>query len=139
MFSFGRKKLGLALTCSDWRLHQSAVEYNRRIARALGVGGLDLIAVPGPDGLLVPARASEWQTALRQAMVLIGAHHPVAIGLVAHQRCAGHAVSDEEHETDVLAVAAALKEATKFEGPLSAMLTVYHSDKRWSLKQIGVI
>lgn len=136
---FGRKhKVAVALTCADWRLHHSRVDFNRRIARMLKVGGADLIAVPGPDGLLKPERESEWQVALAQIKLLIGAHHPQSLTVVAHQRCAGHPVSDEVHEADVATTAKGLKAETGFEGPVVAIVAVYRSDAKWDLKKIGV-
>lgn len=132
-----KKKLGIALTCADWRLHQPRVDLNRRIGKALKVGGVDLIAVPGPDGLLIPAREIEWKSAVRQTAILAGAHSPHAIAVVAGQRSIGHNVSDEEHDADVTTVAKALKEALNFAGPVAAMVAVYHSDSRWDLKHIA--
>jgi hypothetical protein len=137
MWGHKQKKLAVALTCADWRLHQRKVDLNGRLAKLLGVQGVDLIAVPGPDGLTKPERSAEWQTAVGQIKLLIGAHAPRALIVVAHHRCAGHPVSDAEHETDVLATAKALKAETGFEGPVHAALAVYHSDTAWDLKPIG--
>ncbi len=44
------------------------------------------------------------------------AHKPDKIALVAHQRCAGHPVDDDQHEHDVLEAAMQLKEKTGFGG-----------------------
>ncbi|MDE1939517.1 MAG: hypothetical protein KGI68_10885 [Alphaproteobacteria bacterium] len=137
MWGQKHKKLAVALTCADWRLHQRKVDLNSRLAKLLGVHGVDLIAVPGPDGLTKPERSSEWQATIGQTKLLIGAHAPRALVVAAHQRCAGHPVSDAEHETDVLATAKALKAETGFDGPVRAVLAVYHSDTAWALKPIG--
>jgi hypothetical protein len=138
---FGRKhrKVAVLLTCADWRLHHSRIDMNRRIARLLKVYGADLIAAPGPDGLILPERKSEWQSALDQIKLLIGAHHPVALAVVAHQRCAGHPVSDDQHVTDVEATAKALKAQTGFAGPVAAIVAVYHSDARWDFKRVATV
>jgi len=125
------------LTCADWRLHQRKVDLNARLARRLGVGGIDLIAVPGPDGLVKPERQSEWQTAVAQIKLLIGAHHPQVVAVVAHQRCAGHPVTDGEHDADVVATAEALKQETGFSGPVRALIAVYHTDTTWDLKDVA--
>lgn len=138
MIGFGRKRrLGIALMCSDWRLHKPRVDLNGKIADALDVHGVDVVAVPGPDGLLAPARETEWRSAIRQVAVLNKAHAPAALAVVAHQRCAGHAVSDEEHETDARATAKALKEALRFEGRVSAFVATYRSDTSWGLRKIA--
>jgi hypothetical protein len=136
---FGRRehKIGIALTCADWRLHQSRVDLNTRLAKLMRVNGVDLVAVPGPDGLPLPAREGEWKAAVAQISLLAGAHHASAIAVVAHQRCAGHPVSDGEHDVDVAATAKALKAATGFGGPVYAVVAVYQSDSRWDLKTVG--
>jgi len=130
------KKLAVALTCADWRLHAHKVDLNRRIAGLLHVDGVDLIAVPGPDGLIKAERKGEWETAVAQIKLLIGAHSPHALIVLAHQRCAGHPVSDHEHDADVAKTAEALKSATGFAGPVRAAVAVYHSDTAWDLKTI---
>ncbi|MGA7676089.1 MAG: carbonic anhydrase [Rhizomicrobium sp.] len=137
MWGRKHKRLAIALTCADWRLHQRKVDMNRRLGEFLNVEGVDLIAVPGPDGLTKPERSAEWQAAVGQIKLLIGVHAPSAVVVAAHQRCAGHPVSDAEHETDVLATAKALKAQTGFDGPVRAVLLVYHSDTSWDLKPIG--
>jgi len=134
MWGKKHRKLAVVLTCADWRLHQHKVGLNARLAKRLGVTGVDLIAVPGPDGLIKPERQSEWQTAVTQIKLLIGAHTPVAVAVVAHQRCAGHPVTDGDHDADVVATAKALKQATGFAGPVHAVVAVYHADSDWELK-----
>ena len=138
MFWRRHKKVAVGLMCADWRLHQKSVELNSRIARQLKVDGVDVIAVPGPDGLIKPERGAEWQTALGQINLLIGAHKPQALAVIAHQRCAGHPVSDGEHDIDVAATAKALKEKTGFGGPVVALVATYTSDSNWGLKKVGV-
>jgi hypothetical protein len=139
MWGRKHKKLAVALTCADWRLHQRTVDLNRRIAKLLGVHGVDLIAIPGPDGLVLAERRAEWQVAIAQIKLLVGAHDPHALVVVAHQRCAGHPVSDAAHDADVVATAKALKAETGFAGPVRALVAVYHSDTAWDLKLAGEI
>lgn len=109
---------------------------NARLAKLLRVEGVDLICVPGPDGLGKPERQSEWQTAISQIKLLIGAHSPVVLVVLAHQRCAGHPVSDAEHDMDVEATARALKATTGYLGPVRAAVAVYHSDSSWDFKPL---
>ena len=136
MWGRSHKKIAVAVVCADWRLHHTKSEFNRQIAKGLGVDGVDLIAVPGPDGLLLPERAGEWKAALDQVKLLIGAHTPVALAVVAHQRCAGHPVSDEAHIGDASKTAEALKKETGFSGPVAAMVAEYRSDLRWNVKVV---
>lgn len=137
MFWRRHKRIAVGLMCADWRLHQKSVEFNSRIARQLKVDGVDVIAVPGPDGLTKPEREAEWKIAVAQIKLLIGAHSPQTLTVVAHQRCAGHPVSDEAHDADVAATAKALKEETGFAGPSVAMVATYASDTNWGLKKIA--
>jgi hypothetical protein len=131
------RRLGVALTCADWRLHARRVDLNARLKRRLGVRGVDMNAVPGPDGLLRPERAGDWEAILRWTRLLIGAHDPKVLAVVAHERCAGHPVPDADHLSDVMAVTRALKQATGFPGRAVAMLATYKSDVRWGLKLVG--
>jgi hypothetical protein len=134
MWGKKHKKLAIALTCADWRLHQHKVDLNARLAKILGVEGLDLICVPGPDGLKLPVRDREWQTAIGQIRLLIGAHAPLAIVVLAHQRCAGHPVADADHNVDVVTVAWAIRAETGFPGRVLAAVADYKSDKKWVLR-----
>jgi hypothetical protein len=137
MWGKRHKTLAVALTCADWRLHQHKVDLNARLARLLGVDGVDLICVPGPDGLIMPERQSEWATAVAQIRLLIGVHAPAVVVVLAHQRCAGHPVSDGEHDADVAATARALKAETVFPGPIKAIVAIYRSDTAWELKPLA--
>ncbi|MGH6870225.1 MAG: carbonic anhydrase [Rhizomicrobium sp.] len=130
-------KLVVAVTCSDWRLHQRKVDFTSRIGRAVRCGRVDMVVLPGPDGLLVPKRVGEWEAALSQVGLLADAHHAHALAVIAHQRCAGHPVSDAEHEVDAVAAAKALKGALAFAGPAYAIVATYGSDSDWGLKTIG--
>jgi len=136
MWGRRHRKLAVALVCADWRLHHRKSEFTRQIARLLGVDGVDIVAVPGPDGLLLPERAGEWKTALDQVKLLIGAHAPVTLAVVAHQRCAGHPVSDDAHVGDVVKTAEALKKETGFAGRVAAMVAEYRSDLNWNVKTV---
>jgi len=137
MWGKRHKRLAVALTCADWRLHQHKVDLNARLAKLLGVAGVDLICVPGPDGLIKPERQSEWATAVAQIRLLIGAHDPAVVVVLAHQRCAGHPVGDGEHDADAAATARALKAATGFGGPIKAIVAIYRSDTAWELKPLA--
>jgi Putative carbonic anhydrase len=122
--------------CSDWRLHQPRVGLNRQIVRALGVSRIDVTAIPGPDGLLAAQRSAEWEAVVGWVKLLSEAHHAAVLALVAHQRCAGHPVTDQAHEKDAVVTARALKEALGFAGPVAAMVAVWHSDSKWRIKVI---
>jgi hypothetical protein len=137
MFEQSDKNVVVAMTCSDWRLHQHEVDFNRRVGRAMGASRVDLVAIPGPDGLLLKSRSGEWQAAQGQVKLLADAHHAVAIAVVAHQQCAGHPVDDAQHDSDVAAAAKTLKAAIGFAGPAYALVATHRSDSDWGLKEVG--
>ena len=125
------------MTCADWRLHHRGVDFNARIGRTTGTREVDLVALPGPDGLLKPERAGEWEAAKGHMKLLADAHQAVALAVVAHQRCAGHPVSDGDHDLDVQAVAKSLKESLGFSGPVFALVATYTNDRKWGLKEVA--
>ena len=125
------------LTCADWRLHHPRAGLYRQLCRALGVHGVFMDAVPGPDGLLGPDREAEWAPVVRWTRLLADTRMPHALAVVAHQNCIAHPVSDGQHEADVGRVAKALKHEVGFAGPMMALVAVHHSDAKWSLKRIA--
>lgn len=130
------KKMGLALVCADGRLHQGAVHYNDQLAREMGVDVVDVVAVPGPDGLFKSGRDGEHTATLGWLKLLVTAHHPTTIAIVGHYQCAGNPVDDAEHDGDVVAAARGFKEELGFPGEVMAFSTVWHSDENWSLKKM---
>src|SRR5579872_4465153 len=103
------KKISVVLACSDWRLHQDAVHYNKQLAEALEVGGVDIVAFPGPDGLYKKGREDERAVALKHAKVLIEAHHPVSLGIAGHYTCAGNPEDEAAHDAEVALAAERFK------------------------------
>jgi carbonic anhydrase len=131
------KKLAIAITCSDWRLHQDAVHYNKQLADLLGVDGVDLIVVPGPDGIYKEGKEAQLKVVADAATLLAGAHNSVSIAVVGHYQCAGNPVADEQHDADAKATAETLHKVMNFGGPIIAASAVYHSDSEWSLKEVA--
>jgi hypothetical protein len=132
-----RIHLGLALCCVDWRLHHPRVDLTPRLAQIQGVDSLDVIAVPGPNGLLRPDRAAEFAVVMDWVRARLSAFGREQLAIVAHQDCMGHPVSDEQHVADAMATARALKEGTGFAGPVVALVALRGSDMHWDLQQIG--
>ena len=134
-----KKSLTIALTCADWRLHRDKAKLLKRLNRKIGVEVADLIALPGPDGLCAPGRTGDWNATLTWTKLLALAHDAQSVAVVAHQDCAGHNVSNEQHEKDVVAVASALKRDLGFDGLVWAIVAVHRSDTDWPLKVIEKI
>ena len=129
--------LGVALTCADWRLHREEVAINARLARLMGVDGVNLTSLPGPDGLLAPERKPDWDALIRWVNLHIRVHKPIRLAVLAHERCAAHAVDDAAHVRDVRETARALKQSTGFQGPVLALIATWNSDIDWGIEELG--
>ena len=137
MTQSGGQELGIALMCTDWGAHAPEGELYAQLCRKLGVAFLDVSAVPGPGGLLDPGRAAEWEAVSGWVKLLIDAHRPANIAVVAQQKCARHPVDNDRHTRDVLETAIALKEKTAFGGRILAVVATCNSDKSWGLHQLA--
>lgn len=135
--SAGGKKIAVGVFCSDWRLHQEGVHINNAVFQYLGVDGVDMLAVPGPDGILAPERATEKEVLVKNIQVLIGAHKPITIVFVAHYNCAGHAVPDEQHDRGIKTMMEEYKKLLTFDGEMVALCATHQSDTHWPLKEIA--
>jgi Putative carbonic anhydrase len=129
------KKLGIAVVCVDWRLHQKEVRLSEAVCDALGVDVVDVAALPGPDGVLKPTREGERDALVKGLKLLVGAHHPVSIALVGHYSCAGNPVDDPVHDVDAKETADFLKTETGFKD-VRAFSAVRMSDMDWKLKEL---
>lgn len=134
-----QKKLAIVFLCSDWRLHRPVINLNARLIEHLGVEGMDLFVLPGPDGLWQEKRKAELDVTISQLKMLIKAHNPCVLALAGHEDCAAHKVCDADHETDTLKSAKLVREASGFTGPMHAMLLTHESDDDWGLKALAVI
>jgi hypothetical protein len=132
-----KRRLGVAVTCTDWRLHRPAVNLCGRLTRLLKVDYLNMCCVPGPDAMLHPDREADWVIVCDWFKLLIHLQDPVVLALVAHERCLANPEPGPEHERDVQMVAKAVKADTGFPGPIVSFLTVHKTDMRWSLKRLG--
>ena len=134
------KKLAVGVFCADWRLHQEGVHINNQVCKTLGVDGVDVIAIPGPDKVCtVDDYAIERDTLAKWLDLLIGAHKPVAIAFVAHYNCAGHPVEPEQHDHDIEKMLRWYKDTLDFKGEMVAFCATYENDKSWPLKEIARI
>lgn len=134
------KKIAVGVFCADWRLHQEGVHINEQVRKHLGVDAVDVIAFPGPDGVCASVvRDSERGILTDWLKLLIGAHKPVALAFIPHYNCAGHPVSEEEHDTGSEEMLKHYKNATGFKGEMVALCATYDHDKSWPLKEVARI
>lgn len=134
------KKLAIGVFCADWRLHQEGVHINNAVCKALGVDGVDVIAIPGPDKVCaVDDYVLERDQLVKWLDLLVDAHKSVAIAFVAHYNCAGHPVEDEQHDKDVEQMLHWYKETLDFPGEMVAYCATRKTDTDWPLKEIARI
>lgn len=129
------KKLGIAVVCVDWRLHQKEVRLSEQVRDALGVDVVDVMAVPGPDGFLKSGHESEKEAMIKGLQLLIDAHHPQSIALVGHYTCAANPVDESAHDADAKQTAEYLKKETGFKA-IRSFSAVRNTDADWSLKEV---
>ncbi len=134
------KKIAVGVFCADWRLHQEGVHINNQVKKLLGVDGVDVIAIPGPDGVCALEQYDIERGLLKKWLeLLIGAHKPVALAFVAHYNCAGHPVSGEEHDAHSQQMMEYYAQELDFKGDMVAYCAVNKSDSDWELKEIARI
>ena len=134
------KKIAVGVFCADWRLHQEGVHINNAVRKYLGVDGVDVIAIPGPDGVCaVEAYEAERDMLEKWLRLLVGAHKPVAIAFVSHYNCAGHPVDDQSHDEHTKKMMEDYKVRLGFKGEMIALCATYEADHEWPLKEIDRI
>jgi len=132
------KKLAVGVFCVDWRLHHKDVNIVEKVRAHLDVDGVDVIGVPGPDGVcLQDGRQMEVAPLTGWLKLLIGAHKPVVLAFIGHYQCAGNPVDDATHDKNVEESVARFKKETGFAGPVVALSATYTSDKEWGLKEVA--
>ena len=132
------KRTAVGVFCADWRLHQEGVHINNEVCKRLGVDGVDVIAIPGPDRVCtMEDYAIEKDLLTKWLDLLVEAHTPVAIAFVAHYDCAGHPVNEKQHDHDVERVLREYKKLLDFDGEMVAFCATYDHDRSWPLKEIA--
>ncbi len=128
--------IAVGLICSDARLHRPEVRITERAAELLGIDHIYLIAKPGPNGVHKKPQA-HFEALIDDFVLLIGAKNPSVLIIMGHQNCAGHPVSDDEHDLDASEVAQLVKARTGFTGSVMALVATYASDAEWGLKEVA--
>ena len=128
-------KNAIAFVCSDGRLHHGEVNLCEKIRTLLEVDFVYIIAVPGPDGVLKKDSSAWCKTAREEFELLNEAKHPIKVAIVGHCDCAGHPVSDEEHEKDVAGCVETIK-SWGFGGEILGLLAEHNSDTNWPMKKV---
>lgn len=95
------KKVAFVLGCVDCRHHVSEAELIAQLKIILGVDDVYLCTTAGPDGVMV-AREVRHDAAMEDAIIIRDAKNATVFAVLGHYGCAGHPVSDEQHDADTV-------------------------------------
>lgn len=98
-----------AINCMDGRAIRAVLEY---FEREHGISYVDMPTEPGPDGLLQSDEQARQRVRQRVVDISVGKHNSRIVAVVGHPECAGHPVTLKQHEEDVQAGIAVVREWT---------------------------
>lgn len=134
-------KIGAVMMCMDCRLHHPAAQQHAQICEILGVDDIYIDTEAGPDGAVLHD-TDRCCAALKNLIIIKEAKLPDAYAIVAHYDCAGHAVSNEQHDQDVVAAAEKLSLEIFAEAgrivPLIAYPNEGASGPTWLIKKVVI-
>ncbi len=106
------RKVAVVITCMDCRLHHPDAQHYTQLCDLLGVDDCYIETEAGPDGAVMKEHDSErWHGAVKNLVLIREAKKPDVFAFVAHYDCAGHPVSDAQHDQDVQTAARGLSDA----------------------------
>ncbi len=128
----------VAIYCVDGRLEDTrkrARDFVSSLGYDIPEGNLYGLTKAGPDAACTGKRGEVNQLSVYHDIELLIERgvDPSVIIFVAHAECAGHAVSDEEHETDAREAATLLRD--KFNLPVVCLFDT-KTENGWSLTHI---
>lgn len=132
-------KVAVVMTCMDCRLHRPEAEHYKQLCELLEVDDCYIETEAGPDGAVLND-TDRCCGAVQNLVIIKEAKHPDVMAICAHYDCAGHPVSDEEHDRDVLAAAEQLSQEVFGEGGKVVPLVAYESGEAkptWLIKKAG--
>lgn len=128
-------KVGIVVACVDCRLHPEEQRLHTQCKEVLDADQVFVRTSAGPDGRIL-ARDHHLQSCVEDIQLLIDAKGATVVGVVAHYDCAGHPVSNEQHDTDVVEAAKILQSSLNFEGDVVPLMAVPEGS-RWIVKQVS--
>lgn len=99
-----RRRVGRVLTCEDTRLHKREAQMVSQLEELLEVDDIYVGTEAGPEGAVLHCEA-RFPGVFRNAEIIRDAKQPEVFAIVGHYDCAGHHVSDGQHDHDVVAAA----------------------------------
>ena len=115
-------------TCKDCRLHRPEAEMYKQLCQVLDVDDCYIGTEAGVEGAILNS-AVRRAGAYENAHIIDDAKHPDVFAVVGHYDCAGHPVSDEQHDIDIVKTADALSvEMFGVEGRVVPIIAYQNSD-----------
>lgn len=121
-------RFGTAINCIDGRTHQVVIDYMRRNH---GVDGVDMVTLPGADGIFSRERYAEVALAKRAVSISVEKHGSGVIAIVGHHDCAGNPGDREYHHAHLRKAAL---EVASWNFPVQ-VIGLYVNDK-WEIEEI---
>lgn len=132
----------IAITCADNRLHDPSIV--PQLEQLLASDSVYLMTMPGPEGCILGRKDDPHNyhllSLISDLTLLTKAKNINSIALVGHCDCAGHPVSDRQHELDVCKATQILQNALPETVTVIPLLAYPPTDdKAWSVKLLNPI
>ena len=114
-------KVAVAVCCMDYRLHKPEVSLASQLEDVLGADAVYIYTCAGPEGKVI-AGEDGFRDMVKDLQLIIDAKGASTIAICGHHDCAGHPVSDEDHELDSVRSAAVLSEHLEFSGDVIPLI-----------------
>lgn len=124
----------------DYRLHEPSAELYRQLCEVLDVDRCYILTEAGPDGVVL-YDADRYRGTIDNLRIIIEAKNPDVIGKLGHYDCAGHPVSDEQHDVDIVAAAEKLsKDLFEKSGGVIPLAAHPHNESgpTWRIKELSL-
>lgn len=132
------KKVAFVLGCVDQRHHVPEAEMIGQLKELLSVDEVYLCTTAGPDGVMVE-QGCRCDAAVEDAVIIKEAKGASVFAVLGHHGCAGHPVSDEQHDDDTKKAAKLM--ATKVQSPVWPLIFKLGSEDRptWVAEKLSSV
>jgi len=121
-------KFGTAINCIDGRTQEIVIDYMKRNQN---VDGVDMVTLPGADGILSGEKHTEIDLVKRAVTISVEKHGSSVIAVVGHHDCAGNPGDKEYHRVHLRK--AMLKVAS---WNLPVRVLGFYVNNKWKIEEI---
>lgn len=130
----------IAVVCVDWRLHHPDSTFAQSLYDYTGASRVYVVTYPGPDGLCdgmqCACERKSFEDIVNRTRTVM-AHHGVESArkvLVVHSDCAGHTVTDNEHQKHAREIVRELNQELHPTTPFEPLMAVRQKhDLDWAI------